>query len=152
MKLFVLLFLVLSLSACISINTLEGLKANSTASPVYVSKSNFAELKLNVYEYLSQCYRSQASKVKMNGAALGGAIYSIDKLKKEDGIDFVVKRWLSGGAARDSGYHHFLLLSIKEGIDTNNKPTIQVHSNGFINTEATFENIKKVTQGKAAKC
>ena len=97
MKLFVLFLLVLPLSACISVNTLEDLKSDSTVSPVYSSNSSFTELESNVYKYIHQCYRSQTSKVKMNGTALGGAIYSINKHQKEDGVDFVVKQWIRGG-------------------------------------------------------
>ncbi len=152
MKLFVLFLLVLPLSACISVNTLEDLKSDSTVSPVYSSNSSFTELESNVYKYIHQCYRSQTSKVKMNGTALGGAIYSINKHQKEDGVDFVVKQWIRGGYFHDSGYHHFLLFSLKQGKEINNYPTVQVHSKVMFNTETIFENVEKTTQGKMAKC
>ncbi|MBQ4837201.1 MULTISPECIES: hypothetical protein [Pseudoalteromonas] len=152
MKILIPIFLLSFLSACVSVNTIDDLRVNSDKSPVYSAVNNYEKLEYDMINYLTDCFSSTSKDFKMNGVNLGSSAFSLEEHKVDNGVDFVLKRYLNGGMLRESGFHYQLLYALRKGDENQSQPTVQVYSKVLFRLSDTFDDVEKIANGEAVKC
>ncbi|KNC66029.1 hypothetical protein [Pseudoalteromonas ardens] len=143
-KKYLLLVVVALLNGCISINTVEELRATSRLSPVYHADESLEDLEDSIQAYMTICNKPDYNPVRINGTVVGGALLSVDRIEVENGVDYVAKQ------AVQDGYFHYLLVSLRGG-NRPNKSTAQVFADDHVG-EDVFKEVKKITKGMYWEC
>jgi hypothetical protein len=133
--------ILLVMSGCVSVNTIESVKNEGEKSDVFYSDLPQKTLEDNVTAYINKCYKT--SLVKMNGTTLGEVIRT--KVSAvSDGKEFAAMQVLG-----TKGYNYILIVSVKNKAAKKTKLT--AYSSGGRGARS-FEHIEDIAKGETPSC
>ncbi|MBD1559916.1 hypothetical protein HC752_23615 [Vibrio sp. S9_S30] len=139
MKFFILLPIVLLLSACISPNTKDEFFSKGNATPEISISAPLNEVEGAVDSYISKCFANTETIV--NGVS-SLALFSVEKVEHPDEKGVWVKQWINGG--------YFHLVYFKLSVNSHGKGVLSAIERPKLGT--IYDELEVMAKGDVPNC